>query len=100
MLHCYRSGYQAIFCDIGYQGAGGYHPLRGWLPPPRFNVWFKILYRVIQRLIQQCFLSKLVYLNVKYAIATRNYEFFNTGTAWSVMNERLCYSTETTMGDG
>jgi len=51
-----------------------------WLPPPRFSVSFKILYRVIQRLIQHCFLSEIVYLNVNYVIATRNYEFFNTGT--------------------
>jgi len=24
----------------------------------------------------------MVYLNVKYVIATRNYDFFNTGVAW------------------
>src|SRR6218665_1555336 len=56
-------------------------PRWGWLPPTRFSVWFKILYRVIQRLIQHCFLSKLMYLNIKYVIATRNYmyEFINTG---------------------
>ena len=42
----------------------------------RFSVWFRILYRVIWRLIQHCLLSKVVYLNVKYVIATRNYEFF------------------------
>src|SRR6218665_1506724 len=65
----YPSGYQAIYCDIGYQGGGGYHPLR-------FCVKFKILYLVIQRLIQHCLLSKMVYLNVKYIIATRSYEFF------------------------
>jgi len=29
-----------------------------WLPPPlRFSAWFKILYRVIQLLIQHCLLS-------------------------------------------
>ena len=44
--------------------------------PPRFSVRFKISYRVIQRLIQHCLLSKMVYLNVKYVIATRSYEFF------------------------
>src|SRR6218665_2047684 len=33
-------------------------------------------YRVISRLIQQCFLSKIVYLNVKYFIATGGYDFF------------------------
>jgi len=33
-------------------------------------------YRVIQRLIQHCLLSKTVYMNVKYVVATRNYEFF------------------------
>src|SRR6218665_2018831 len=31
-------------------------------------------YRVIHRLIQHCLLSKIVYLNIKYAIATRNYK--------------------------
>ena len=67
------TGYQAIFCDIGYQG-------EGWLPPPRFRVRFKILYRVIQRLIQHCFLSKMVYLIVNYVVATRNYDFCNTRT--------------------
>ena len=41
----------------------------------RFSVFFK-LHRVIQPLIQQCFMSKMVYLNVKYLIATRNYELF------------------------
>ena len=46
---------------------------------PRFSVWFKILYRVIQRLIQHCLLSKMKYLNIKYVIATQNYAFFNTG---------------------
>src|SRR6218665_2336192 len=35
-------------------------PRGGWLPPPGFSVWFKILYRVIQRLIQHCFLSTMV----------------------------------------
>src|SRR6218665_233048 len=45
----------------------------GWLPPhPRFRVRFKILYRVIQH----CLLSKMVYFNLKYVIATRSYEFF------------------------
>src|SRR6218665_3922445 len=51
---------------------GGYHPLT-------FSVWFKILFSVIKRLIQHCLLSKMVYLNITYVIATRNYEFFNTG---------------------
>src|SRR6218665_1023328 len=32
-------------------------------------------YCVIQRLIQHCLLSKMVYLNIKYVIATRSYEF-------------------------
>src|SRR6218665_3587176 len=51
--------------------------LGGWLPPPRFSVRFKILYRVIQPLIQHCLLSTMVYLNVKYnVIDTRSYEFF------------------------
>src|SRR6218665_3303100 len=33
-------------------------------------------YRVIHLLIQHCLLSKMVYLNVKYVIATRRYDFF------------------------
>jgi len=45
------------------------------LPPRRFKAWFKILCRVIQWLIQLCSLSKTFYWNVKYIIATRNYEF-------------------------
>ena len=44
--------------------------------PLRFSVRFTILYRAIQRLIQHCLLSKMVYLNVKYVITTRSYEFF------------------------
>ena len=48
---------------------GGYHPLR-------FSVRFKILYRVIQPLIQHYLLRKMLYLNVKYVIATRSYELF------------------------
>src|SRR6218665_2259687 len=52
----------------------------GWLPPIlRFGVRFKILYRVIQPLIQHCLLRKMVYLNIIYVIATRNYDFFTTG---------------------
>src|SRR6218665_4030415 len=38
--------------------------------------FLQLSYRVIQRLIQHCLLSKMVYLNVKYVIATRSYEFF------------------------
>src|SRR6218665_2243352 len=45
---------------------------KGRFAPPRFSVWFKILYRALQRLqhysiimIQHCFLSKMVHLNVK-----------------------------------
>ena len=54
---------------------GGGHPLR-------FSVWFKISYRVIQRLNQHIFLNKISYLHVDvtYVIANRNYEFLNTGT--------------------
>jgi len=68
----------SFFCDIGYLP-------RGWWLPPwftlRFSAWFNILlYRVIQRLIQHIFLSKMVYLDVKYMTASRNYEFLNTGT--------------------
>ena len=54
------------------KGGGGYHPLR-------FSVRCKISYRVIQPLIQHCLLHKMVYLNITYVIATRNYEFFTTG---------------------
>ena len=51
------------------KGGGYHHPLR-------FCVRFKILYRVIQPLIQHCLLRKMVYLNIKYVIATRSYEIF------------------------
>src|SRR6218665_2789306 len=44
--------------------------------PLRFRVRFKILYRVIHPFIQHFFLRKMVYLNIIYVIATRNYEFF------------------------
>jgi len=47
--------------------------------PLRFRVRFKILYRVIQRLIQHCLLRKMMYLNIRYVIATRNYDYFTTG---------------------
>ena len=49
--------------------------------PLRFSVRLKILYRVIQPLIQHCLLRKMVYLNIHviYVIATRNFEFFTTG---------------------
>ena len=47
--------------------------------PLGFRVRFKILYRVIQPLIQHCLLHKMVYLNIIYVIATRNYEFYTTG---------------------
>src|SRR6218665_3491870 len=46
--------------------------------PLRFRVRFKILYRVIHPLIQHCLLHEMVYLNIIYVIATRNYEFFTT----------------------
>ena len=52
---------------------GGYHA------PLGFSDRFKILYRVIQPLIQHCLLHKMVYFNIIYVIATRNYEFFTTG---------------------
>ena len=45
----------------------------------RFSVKFKILYGVIERLIQHRLLRKMEYLSVIYVIATRNYEFFTTG---------------------
>ena len=47
--------------------------------PLRFSGGLKILHRVIQRSIQHCLLRKMVYLNIIYVIATRNYEFFTTG---------------------
>src|SRR6218665_895894 len=68
---------------------------RGWIPPPRFSVRFKILYRVIQPSIQHCLLRKMFYLNIIYVIANRNYEFFSTQTFF-VINELLRYSTVTT----
>ena len=46
--------------------------------PLRFRVRFKILYHVIQPLIQHCLLRKMVYLSIIYVIATRNYELFTT----------------------
>src|SRR6218665_3058711 len=54
---------------------------KGWVvtTPTGFRVRFKILYRVIQPLIQHCLLHKMVYLNIIYVIATRNYDFFTTG---------------------
>src|SRR6218665_4039031 len=47
--------------------------------PLRFRVRFKTLYCVIQSLIQHCLLRRMVYLNIIYVIATRNYDFFTTG---------------------
>src|SRR6218665_3210849 len=67
-IYC-DAGYQAIYCDAGYQGGVV-------TTPPGFRVRFKILYRVIHPFIQHCLLSKMVYLNAKYVIATRSYEFF------------------------
>jgi len=53
---------------------------KGWLLTPlRFRVRFKILYCVIQSLIQHCLLHEMVYLNLIYVIANRKYEFFTTG---------------------
>ena len=66
-----------FFCNISYQGGGGYHPFR-------YSVWFKISYCVIQGLIQHSVLSKMVYLDVNYMTANRNYEFLNTGTRLNV----------------
>src|SRR6218665_2642406 len=70
---------------------------KGWVvtTPSGFRVRFKILYRVIQLLIQHCLLHKKVYLNIIYVIATRNYEFFYY-RHFSVINELLRYSTVTT----
>ena len=63
------------------------------------SVRFKILYRVIQRLIQHCLLRKMVYLNIIYVIATRNYEFCYYRHS-SVIIELLRYSTVTTVRVG
>src|SRR6218665_493585 len=61
----------------------------------RFCVRFKIVcYRVILRLNQHCLLRRMVYLNIIYVIATRNYEFVTTGIV--LINELLRYSTVTT----
>src|SRR6218665_443412 len=70
---------------------------KGWVitTPLGFRVRFKILYRVIQPLIQHYLLHKMVYLNIIYVIATRNYEFFYY-RHFSVINELLRYSTVTT----
>jgi len=59
-----------LFGDIGYQ--------RGMVTN---SLSLKISYRAIglQRLNQHCVLSKIVYLYVKYMIATRNYAMYNTG---------------------
>src|SRR6218665_1164644 len=86
--HHLPSGYQAIYCDAGYQGVGGYHP-------PGFRVRFKILYRVIQPLIQHCLMHKMVYFNIIYVIAARNYEL-SYYRHFSVINELLRFSTVTT----
>src|SRR6218665_259905 len=70
---------------------------KGWVvtTPPGFRARFKILYRVIQLLIQHCLLHKMVYLNIIYVIATRSYEFFYY-RHFSVINKLLRYSTVTT----
>jgi len=57
-----------LFCGIGYQRGD-----MGYVHPLRFKAWFKILYRVIQRLIQNCFLSKMVYLNIALKLKTMNF---------------------------
>src|SRR6218665_3860664 len=69
-------------CDIEKTLGGGYHPLGS----PKVNLQAtkllivtsatKLSYRVIYRLIQHCLLSKMVYLNAKYVIATPSYQFF------------------------
>jgi len=53
----------------------------GWFHPDL--VWFTISYGIIQRLIHHIFLSKMVYLGVKYMTANRNNEFLNTGTRFN-----------------
>ena len=56
------------------------------------SVRFKMLYRVIQPLIQHCLLRKMMYLNIIYVIDTRNYDFFYYRHC-SEINELLRYST-------
>jgi len=63
---------------------------------PRFSVSFNILYRVIQRLIQNYLLSKMVYLDVKYIIAHEAMNLLMLALVRTIINELLCYSTETT----
>src|SRR6218665_2119150 len=79
-----------LFIATSATKGGGYHP-------PRFCVRFKILYRVIQVLIQNCLLRRMVNFNIICVIVTQNYEFF-TSAIFSVINELLRYSTVTTCG--
>ena len=50
---------------------------KGWVVTthPGFRVRFKILYRVIQPLIQQCLLHKMLYLNIIYVILLETMNF-------------------------
>ena len=71
LAHIFPVNLQAtkLFIVTSATKGGGYHP------PLRFSGRFKILYRIIQRLIQHCLLRRMVYLNIIYVIATRNYDF-------------------------
>ena len=59
----------------------------GLLPPPRFSVRFKILYRVLQPLIQHCLLRKMVYLNIIWCLELR--QGVNYGEEDSTLLNRL-----------
>ena len=68
-LHINLQATKLFIVMLATKEGGGYHSLR-------FRARSKLSYRVIRRLIQHCLVIKMVYLNVKYAIATRSYEFF------------------------
>ena len=55
--YCVNLQATKLFIVTSATKGGGYHPLR-------FSGRLKILYRVIQRLIQHCLLRKMVYLNI------------------------------------
>ena len=51
---CYPSGYQ-VFCDIGYQGGGGYHSTI-------FCVWFQNIVSCNTVIDSEKLMSKMLYL--------------------------------------
>src|SRR6218665_2314108 len=56
--------------------------------PLRFRVSFKILYRVIRRLIQHCLLPKMVYLNIIYYIQIHHFR------QQTMLNQSLYYTIQ------